>query len=318
IREKALGPDHPDVGNSLSNLASLYVDQGHYAEAEPLYERTVSIFEKALGADHPDVGASLNNLALLYFVQRDWARAADVSRRSTGVIVSRAQRGTLAAGQLLTGKQKSEAEQLSDWFWGLVKAAYRITPNERNSDAKLRAEMFQTAQWAQSSEAAQSLRQMAARGAKGDPRLAALVRERQDLHTEWQKRDPERRAAVAQPPDKRNPQAEAANVARLTAIDARIVDFDTRLTAEFPDYAALVSPAPLSVEGVQAQLGPEEALILILDTPEWKPTPEETFLWVVTKTEARWVRSEIGTQALRREVAALRCGLDYDGASGVA
>jgi CHAT domain-containing protein len=255
---------------------------------------------------------------LLYFVQRDWVRAADFWRRSTGVIVSRAQRGTLARGQALTGKQKSEAEQLSHRFWGLVKVAYRLASKERNSDAKLRAEMFQTAQWAQSSEAAQSLRQMAARGAKGDSRLAGLVRERQDLVTDWQQRDRARSAAVAQAPDKRNRQAETTNVARLSAIDARIAEIDNRLNTDFPDYAAFVSPSPLSVEGVQAQLRPDEALILILDTPEWEPTPEETFLWVVTKSEARWVRSDVGTRALRREVAAPRCGLDYDGAWGVA
>jgi CHAT domain-containing protein len=33
----------------------------------------------------------------------------------------------------------------------------------------------------------------------------------------------------------------------------------------------------------------------------------------VTKTSARWVRSELGTMRLVREVAALRCGLDYEG-----
>ena len=38
--------------------------------------------------------------------------------------------------------------------------------------------------------------------------------------------------------------------------------------------------------------------------------PEETFIWVVTKSDVRWVRSELGTAALAREVAALRCGLD--------
>ena len=39
------------------------------------------------------------------------------------------------------------------------------------------------------SEAAQSLAQMAARGATGNPALAVLARERQDLVAEWQKRD---------------------------------------------------------------------------------------------------------------------------------
>jgi len=48
------------------------------------------------------------------------------------------------------------------------------------------------------------------------------------------------------------------------------------------------------------------------------PTPEETFIWVVTKSDVRRVRSDLGTQSLQREVAALRCGLDYDGTWGVA
>ena len=76
----------------------------------------------------------------------------------------------------------------------------------------------------------------------------------------------------------------------------------------------MASPAPIAVEDVQAQLAADEALVLFLDTPEGKPTPEETFIWVVTKTELRWLRSEWGTPSLQREVAALRCGLDYAGA----
>ena len=66
IREKALGPDHPDIATSLNNLAELYMRQGDYAKAEPLYQRALAIREKALGPDHPDIATSLNNLALLY------------------------------------------------------------------------------------------------------------------------------------------------------------------------------------------------------------------------------------------------------------
>ena len=40
IRKKALGPDHPDVAQSLNNLAVLYDAQGQYAKAEPLYLRS--------------------------------------------------------------------------------------------------------------------------------------------------------------------------------------------------------------------------------------------------------------------------------------
>ena len=33
----------------------------------------------------------------------------------------------------------------------------------------------------------------------------------------------------------------------------------------------------------------DEVLVLFLDTLKWQPTPDETFIWVVTKTDFRWV-----------------------------
>jgi hypothetical protein len=73
-------------------------------------------------------------------------------------------------------------------------------------------------------------------------------------------------AAVSQAPDKRDRAAEAVNLARLAAIDARIAEIDQRLKAEFTDYAALIRPEPLSVAEVQSQLRGDEALVLFLDT----------------------------------------------------
>lgn len=46
MREE-LGPDHPNVGQSLTNLAGIYHDQGRYAEAEPLYQPALEIWETA-------------------------------------------------------------------------------------------------------------------------------------------------------------------------------------------------------------------------------------------------------------------------------
>ena len=85
IREKALGPDHPDVAQSLNNLAVLYDSQGRYADAEPLYQRSLAIREAALGPDHPDVAQSLNNLALLYCNQGKYAEAEPLYRRSLAI-----------------------------------------------------------------------------------------------------------------------------------------------------------------------------------------------------------------------------------------
>ena len=262
------------------------------------------------GPDHPDVGQSLNNLAALAMVQHRWTEAADYWRQSTDLLIRRSKRGTEIVGTALTGKRMSEAERSSNEFRYLIKVTSRLAEADKTRMPELVRETFITAQWAQSSEAAASLAKMAARGAKGDPALAVLVRERQDLVEEWQNRDAMRTAAVSQPPEKRERAAEATNLARLTDIDGRIVEIDGRLKIEFADYAARSRPKPLTVAELQAELGADEALVLFLDTPDWQPMPNGTFIWVVTKTDMRWKRSDLGTRALSDRVAVLRCGLD--------
>jgi CHAT domain-containing protein/tetratricopeptide (TPR) repeat protein len=303
ILEKALGPDHPDVGNVLTDQALLYRVQGRLADAEPLYQRSLAIYEKALGPEHLTVASALDNLARLHYDQSDWAKAAGYWRRSTDVIKRRADRRLASAR---ADKSAAEAQRLASQFWGLVKTSYRVAAQEPATAA----EMFETAQWVQGSEIAATVAQMAARSATGVPRLARLVRERQDLVSEWEAKDKRLIATKSEPSERRNAQAEKELTDRLAAIDMRLTEIDRELARDFPDYAALAGTAPVSVKDVQAQLGTDEALVLILDTPEWKPLPEETFIWIVTKTHLRWVRSDLGTAALAREVAALRCGLD--------
>ena len=70
------------MATSLNNLAELYRTQGRYAEAEPLYRRSLTIREAKLGPDHPDVATSLNNLAGLYRAQGRYAEAEPLYRRS--------------------------------------------------------------------------------------------------------------------------------------------------------------------------------------------------------------------------------------------
>src|SRR6516162_5242464 len=307
IDEKALGADHPSVATDLNNLAGLYYAQGRYAEAEPLYKRALAIEEKAAGAEHPSVATALNNLAGLALGQRNWAQAADYWRRATGVIERRTERG-LAGSE---GSVKGEAVRNSWYFSGLVKMTDRLAPQGHADRARQAREMFETAQWAQASDAASSLAQMAARSAKGDTALAKLVRERQDLVGEWQIKDKNLISAKSEPPARRNPDAEKMLSDRLAAIDERLKAIIARFAKDFPEFASLTSPKPASVAEVQALLRPNEALVLFLDTDErFKPTPEETFIWVITESDVRWEKSELGTKALNEHVATLRCGLD--------
>ena len=64
IAEKALGPDHPDVG-AASTTWPCCTEPGPLRRGRAAVQAGLAITEKALGPDHP-VGTALNNLALLY------------------------------------------------------------------------------------------------------------------------------------------------------------------------------------------------------------------------------------------------------------
>ena len=316
IRERTVGLRNPAVGTTLNHLAQLYLDQRRFAEAEPLYKRSLAIYEDAFGPDHPNVGAVLNNLAWLAYGQRDWARAAAYWRRSTNIITLRAERGvSFGRGEEASG----EAQRYAWHFEGLIQTTYRAAAQELGSAprATLGAEMFEAAQWAHGSEAASSLALMATRSTKGSAVLGGLVRERQDLVSEWQAKNRQLVAAKGEPWAKRKTDDERILADRISSIDARLADIEGQFAREFPDYTALASVTPVSVVETQGQLGENEALVLFVSVRVSPQLPEETFIWVVTKSDMRWVRSDIGPAALAHEVMALRCGLDETAWHGI-
>ena len=73
------------VADSLNNLGWLYYEQGRYGEAEPLYERALSIYEAAHGPDHPSVAATLNGLAVLYAEQGRYGEAEPLYERALSI-----------------------------------------------------------------------------------------------------------------------------------------------------------------------------------------------------------------------------------------
>ncbi len=74
---ESFGPQDVRLGASLNSLALLYNAQGKYAEAEPLFKRSLSIWEKALGPDHPNVATTLENYAGLL---RETAREGEADK----------------------------------------------------------------------------------------------------------------------------------------------------------------------------------------------------------------------------------------------
>ena len=69
IRQKALPPDHPDLANTLNNLALLFHGQDKLAGAEPLYREALEIQRKVLPPDDPDTMSTTADLGRLLETQ---------------------------------------------------------------------------------------------------------------------------------------------------------------------------------------------------------------------------------------------------------
>jgi hypothetical protein len=70
----------------LCNQVGVYLQaRANYAEAEPLYRRSLEIQESQFGVEHHAVGTSLNNLASLFRLQGKYAEAEPLYHRSLAI-----------------------------------------------------------------------------------------------------------------------------------------------------------------------------------------------------------------------------------------
>jgi tetratricopeptide (TPR) repeat protein len=86
IREKQLGPEHPDVAEALANLGHLYFERGRFDDAELPLGRAQAIFEQARGHYQPEqLAFVLKNLGEVYIEQRRDDDAESLLRRALAI-----------------------------------------------------------------------------------------------------------------------------------------------------------------------------------------------------------------------------------------
>jgi len=99
IWEPTLGPEHPNVGICVGNLATVHRLTGAYEQAGPLYARALSIAEQALGPDHHTLSQPLVGLAEVALAQHRPADAVPLAQRAVAV----------QANQQLPAREQAEA-----------------------------------------------------------------------------------------------------------------------------------------------------------------------------------------------------------------
>ena len=85
IRQRVLGPEHPDTLTSMNDLALDLDDSGHYAEAEKLEREALDISRRVLGLEHPDTLMLMSNLGNTLWQEGHYREAEKLNRETLGI-----------------------------------------------------------------------------------------------------------------------------------------------------------------------------------------------------------------------------------------
>ena len=158
--------------------------------------------------------------------------------------------------------------------------------------------------------AASAVQHLAGRLAAGSDRLAQLVRRYQDVIAEFEEVKKGIIVAASGEPSKQNAAAGQRLRERLSTLAGEGDQLNKTIDAEFPDYAALSKPRPLTAAEIQSLLSDNEALVFL-------SAHEESHVFVFTRQSFAWNTIGTSKQALDEKVAAFRRGLDVAASDGI-
>jgi CHAT domain-containing protein len=307
IIEGAFGLDSVMATQVRENLAGLYDQWGRYADAFPLGQQVLTDYERFFGHEHDSTVTAANNLAWYNLQLGSPEKALALYERASEGWIRRHGRDAANPGAAARRTKTSEVVRNSYTFAQHVRAAHRTMQKLPEGDTGRRAlvrRSFEIAQWANLTEAANALTQMAARSAGADDARSGLVRRFQDLNVRWQSLDERLLEFVKKPSAARDAAAEKALRAEIADTDAELAAVRQQIETRFPQYAAMAFPAALTTSEVMSLLRDDEVLVQFLF---WD---DESFVWFVSKQGSVWSRRSLTRFELQDRVNVLRCGLD--------
>jgi CHAT domain-containing protein/tetratricopeptide (TPR) repeat protein len=296
IMEKNFGPDQLNVTYSLTATANAYVALHRYVEGEPFARRSLVVRQKALGPDHIDVASVLKTLALIDLGTNRVLPALDFSRQAAQVAIRALKNGDVATLGF-------DLASLREYFDVHISTLYRAI-SDRIAGGEAVAEAFEMAQWANQSAAATALNQMAARTSEGNDALAVVIRKQQDEAAELRSLDKSLLTEVAKRPDQRDLKRESLLRQHREELEADLSRADAQISSEFPDYADLVNPKPLSLSQAQKLLAPDEALLV------FHVSELGNFVWAVTPDRVDWRKIDLSVAQINEDVQKLRAAIE--------
>lgn len=287
LAREALPPDHPDLALMLGNAADLLFTLERADEALPLLNEAVAINAAVLPADLPQAVELTRKLALFHLTRGETDEAAAVLQRVAAARKAPAYRESLRDASI-------DFEILAFTELGSGEPAAAI----------------EAIQWTGVTRSAEALAQLEARFSLADPAQALLVRRRQDLL------ETHRRTAsglIASFGEAEGAEGRPQRAAALAEVEGELARVEASLSAAGLDVPGLGTVAPLTLDEIEALLGPDEALVLFvlpgLDPNRLEGVTGSTNRVVAVTREGVTVAPvpEESRRRLRQRIAAFRC-----------
>lgn len=337
IQERALGPDHPALANTLNNLSAMLDQQGKSAEAEGLQRRALSILEKKLGPLHPDTAGTLTTLAVsldrqnkIVESEQVYQRAVDTSRKagnprtlllnSSRLGFALAKRGryrealpyyreSIETLDRLYVSTRGLSEDTRQAFLGQYGNIYLETIrlllqlHRQNPQAGFDRQILEVASRNQSRVFTEMMRIADVSRFSSEPAFQVLRNRRDALR---ERSDGLRQAMVTLPPEAPNAEARRAELGtRFDGLARELRVIEDQLLARYPRFMELTNPRPVTVEDLQQKLlRPGEALLTFV------LLPQETVVFAITRERLKMSVSAVRRDDIARRVHAIRRSIE--------
>lgn len=300
LSRRTLGDDHPATLAKLTNYAFILLSLGRGREAEALYAQALQRQRRVLGDRHPDTLATLTNYTVILVAN---GRAKEALRYSRELVQAARSRANILGEDRLRGSSQRDRELASrqsierldaDVIWSNLDG-YNSLPEP------LALEGFAALQLASAGSTTRAVAEAAAARFADRAGLGQIVRERQGLAQYWARLEAALVESLAIPGGSARSQTLRQ---QIDAVEARIADIDARLSAEAPQYFAILNQQQVELDELRSVLRDDEAILFLV------PAKFGTHSMVVTREAIRWNRADPTAEEIGGLVAKMRSGLE--------
>ena len=291
------------VGGHVGYAVAL-LRAGDPGKAVPMLNAALDQSARLVGERHRDTARIRGLVAAAHAEKGDRRRALREFADATEIL--------LAPSRDVDFQDESATRAAADQRLSVVLAAYirllteiKGTPLEHHAGVDATAEAFRLAEVLRGGSVQQALDASAARAAAKTPALADLVRREQDAKKQINALYVLLANALSRPTDQQDQKVVANLRAQIDTLRRARQALSERIEKEFPAYAQLINPKPVTVEQARAILRPGEALIATY------AAEDRTFMWAIPNSgPVAFAVAPMGARAMEEAVATLRGALD--------